>query len=390
MTFRRHAGSNPNAILKIALAALACLIPALPVTVQAKGKAQVIHPKIVILGYFETSKKYGEKGYWGGGGHKGELYNWIEGFHLTRRLPVRGAFTKVWANADGSIIAMRIGPNSISPAVNITALGLDNRFDLTHAYWLVNGIAGTSPHTGTIGDVFWTDFVVDGDVAHQIDAREIPPSWPTGYFPSNATHPYPEPRVPAGSSADVRTWTGAFHTNRLHTVTMLNRSLLQWAYHLTSGLHLPDNATIRQVRDEYPQAAARRPPRVLVGATLSTETYWIGARLDARARRWVAYMTDGRGAYATTETNDSGTMTALTALGKAGRVDPNRVLLMRGVSDFDMPPPGVPAAQQLVRERPQAHVSHLTALHDLFETGSVVVKAILKNWDQYRITPPGR
>ncbi|WP_163454477.1 purine nucleoside permease, partial [Escherichia coli] len=88
--------------------------------------------------------------------------------------------------------------------------------------------AGTSPETGTIGDLIWTDFVVNGDVAHEIDAREIPADWPEGYFPAGKTRPYPEPRVAAGSPEDVRTWTGPFRTNRARTVTMLNASLARW------------------------------------------------------------------------------------------------------------------------------------------------------------------
>ncbi|NWP75059.1 purine nucleoside permease, partial [Escherichia coli] len=87
----------------------------------------------------------------------------------------------------------------LHPAVNLMALGLDANFDLSRADWLINGIAGTSPETGTIGDLIWTDFVVNGDVAHEIDAREIPADWPEGYFPAGKTRPYPEPRVAAGS-----------------------------------------------------------------------------------------------------------------------------------------------------------------------------------------------
>ncbi|NWN33782.1 hypothetical protein GY663_31885, partial [Klebsiella michiganensis] len=39
--------------------------------------AAVLHPKVVILGYFETSKAYGEKGYWGDADKPGELHHWI-------------------------------------------------------------------------------------------------------------------------------------------------------------------------------------------------------------------------------------------------------------------------------------------------------------------------
>jgi purine nucleoside permease len=51
------------------------------------------------------------------------------------------------------------------------ALGLDQRFDLSHAYWLVAGIAGVDPHQATIGSAVWAHYLVDGDLAHEIDAR---------------------------------------------------------------------------------------------------------------------------------------------------------------------------------------------------------------------------
>jgi purine nucleoside permease len=352
------------------------------------ARAEPLRPKVVLLGYFETSRAHGVKGYWGEADRPGELYYWIEGYRLTRRIPVEGAFTEAWANADASIVALKIGPNSLHPAVNVTAFGLDRQFDLSHAYWLISGIAGTSPHTGTIGDLVWTDYVVNGDVAHEIDAREIPADWPTGYFPAGRTGPYPRPRVAAGSEDDVRTWPGEFHQNRSRTVTQLNPRLRQWAWELTRGEALRNTPEMRKVRDEYPFAAARAEASVSTGATLSAETFWLGAKLDEWAREWTSYMTDGAGHYRTTETNDAGTMVALAALARTGRVDPNRVLLLRGASNFDMPPPGVPAAEQLVREGPQAFAGYLPALENLHQVGSKVVDELIAHWDTYERTPP--
>ena len=47
-------------------------------------------------------------------------------------------------------------------------------FDLSQAYWLVTGIAGIDPEDASIGSVAWSSFLVDGDLGHEIDAREIP------------------------------------------------------------------------------------------------------------------------------------------------------------------------------------------------------------------------
>jgi len=352
------------------------------------AKAEPIRPKIVLLGYFETSRAYGAKGYWGEAEKPGELYFWIEGYQLTRRIPVDGAFSEAWANAEGSIIALKIGPNSLHPAVNVTALGLDRKFDLSHSYWLISGIAGTSPVTGTIGDIVWTDFVVNGDVAHEIDAREIPADWPSGYFPAGKTRPAPQPRVAAGSEEDVRTWPGEFHQNRSRTITQLNLQLTQWAYVLTKDLTLQNTGAMRKFRHEYTFVAARAESAVSIGATLSAETFWLGAKLDEWARQWVEYMTDGKGHFRTTETNDAGTMVAIAALAQTGRVDPNRVLLLRGASNFDLPPAGTPASEQLLREGPQAFVGYLPALEGIHQVGSKVVDDLIAHWSKYENVLP--
>jgi len=79
------------------------------------------------------------------------------------------------------------------------ALGVDPRFDLSKAYWLVAGIAGVDPEDASIGSAAWAEYLVDGDLAHEIDAREIPADWPTGYFPRDSKRPYdPNKPVPTG------------------------------------------------------------------------------------------------------------------------------------------------------------------------------------------------
>ena len=363
----------------------------------ATPAAAAIAPKVVIISYFETSKLPGQEvspSVWGDGGGQsdrpGELRYWVEREHLTRVLKVQGAFNPAYLSADGSILAMKVGPNSLHPAVNITALGLDPQFDFSKSYWLFNGIAGISPAAGAIGDQVWTDFVVNGDVGHEIDAREIPTDWPTGYFPAGKQSPYQTPRVTAGSKEDVRTWRrDAFNRNSAGNVIALNRALAQWAHGVSAGVPLPDDATIQKVRRAYAGfPAAQAPPRVRLGSTLSAETFWHGALLDKWAAAWTRYMTDGEGAYLTTETNDAGSMVAISALAGAGRVDPNRVMLLRAASNFDMPPPGVTAAQGLADQGPGSYAGYLPALDGAYRAGSVVVHALIAGWDRYGAAIP--
>ena len=53
------------------------------------------------------------------------------------------------------------------------------------------------------------------------------------------------------------------------------------------------------------------------------------------ANDWVKYHTGGQGNYVTTGMEDTGTLQSLTFLSKAGRVDLNRIMVLRTASDYD-------------------------------------------------------
>lgn len=345
---------------------------------HAAPKGTVIRPKVVVVGYFELGADTGDK--------PGEFQFWVEREHLDRVIQVPGAFHPVRTNADGSIVAVLAGRGNIHPAVTVTALGLDPQFDLRKSYWLFDGIAGIAPQEGSLGSAVWTDYVVNGDLAREIDAREIPKGWSTGYVPLEKTHPFEEPRVKAGSPEDVRTWNdGRAHSNQFGDVIQLNPGLMEWAYQLTKDHPLADSAVLKSERAAYVgYPNAQKPPFVLKGSNLATETFWHGHLLEERARGWVRYSTDGRGHYVTTAMNDSGSFVALFALTQAGRADVNRALLLRTASNFDMPPPGMSAAESMNREQHGALSAYLPSLEADYQVGSRVVDALIAGWRRYQ------
>jgi purine nucleoside permease len=91
--------------------------------------------------------------------------------------------------------------------------GMDPRFDLSKAYWIIAAIAGVDPKKASVASTPWAKFVVDGDLSYQIDAREIPRSWSTGYVPLGRSSPYQPPSQP-------------FNSNGVQQVYQLNASLL--------------------------------------------------------------------------------------------------------------------------------------------------------------------
>ncbi len=343
----------------------------LAIAAGSASATDVLRPRVVIVVFFEVGNDTGDR--------PGELQYWVERDHLSRIIEVPGMTHHVRANADGSEIALAVGPGQIRPAVNLMAFGLSPRFDLRKSYWLINGIAGVSPHDASLGSAFWTDYVVNGELLHSIDPREIPKSWPDGFFTLDTSRPDQRPRVPPGSPDDVGAWPQAgARIDARGTVVRMNPSLMRWAYAHTRTMRLPADAAMRRAEAAYhADPAASQQPRVRSGAQLATEAFWHGAKMDAWAHRWVAYMTDGRARYATTGENDSGAMSALYALTLAGRADWNRALLLRTASNFDMQPDGLTAAQSLNAEEHGNFPAYLPALDAAYRVGHRIVGLLM-------------
>ena len=353
----------PYSSLVLRLAAgLALLSPALP------AAEAIIRPKVVIVTMFELGADTGDA--------PGEFQFWVEREKLDHVIALPAAAHAVRANADGSVIGIVTGMGNSNAAATLMALGLDPRFDLSKSYWLIAGIAGLDPADASVGSAVWTDFAVEGDLGHEIDAREIPADWKTGYVPLRKKKPYELPLQPAAERAD-------------HCYP-LNPALLQWAYALTKDTPLVDNADVRAFRARYSDhPKALLPPSVLIGSTLASSTYWHGKLLDTWANDWVAYYTEGRGNFMTTAMEDTGSLRALTNLTRAGRADVNRVLLLRTASNFDQQPPGLTAAESLGGEKIGHYSAYLPSLEAAYTVGSKVVHALVEGWPRYEAEIPG-
>jgi Purine nucleoside permease len=336
------------------------------------GQAQrpVIQPRVVVVAYFEAGADTGDR--------PGELQFWVERDHLDRTIQVPGMSRAVRANVDGSEIAVAVGPGNINPAVNLMALGNDPRFDLRTSHWLINGIAGISPFDGTIGSAVWTDFVINGDLAKEIDPREKPGSWTDGFLSLDG-ETQSDPKGGANWEDDVSKWSGTeAHANRRGNVIRLNRALQDWAFQLTRNTTLPEDDEMRKMRLRYRgYVGTLKGPTVQIGANLATEIFWHGKLMDAWAHRWVRFETDGVADLGTTAMNDTGALLALHALTEQGKADWNRALLLRTASNFDMPPEGMTAAENLASERHGSYTAYIPSLEAAYKIGHPIVTAWL-------------
>src|SRR5579864_7295967 len=198
---------------------------------SAPPKVRPIPVKVVVVAMFERGADTGDQ--------PGELQFWVERNHLDRVIPFPQGFHDLRMNRDG-VLAVLTGVGTAKSAAAIMALGMDPRFDLTKAYWLVAGIAGIKPERGSLGSAAWAEWVVDGDLAREIDAREIPPGWKTGYLPLRGSVPYEQPRDSSEGE-----------------VYQLDSALVDWAFHLTEHVQLADSEAMQAARRAYPSPNAR-------------------------------------------------------------------------------------------------------------------------------------
>ena len=310
----------------------------------------------------------------------GEFQFWVEGEHLTETLDfpggpigVGGVTTPhpIRTNPEHTILGIVSGTTLVNATASMMALGLDPRFDLTHAYILINGIAGIDPQVASIGSAAWANFVVN-DVAREIDPREAPADWPYGIFPSGSLRPNP-------SSAPDTTWT----RSNLYT---LNPALTAWAFAQTKDLNLGDDPIVAAYRAGFTNyAAGRRPPFVLIGATLASDYYWHGKIMTQYARDWVRIYTQGIGIFTTAEMEDAGFMNAIERLNIIHRVDMNRVLVLRTGSNYTEQRPGHAAVESVTAPYIGSHL----ALESAYLCGSTVLHKLLANWPTTYAHIPG-
>ena len=340
---------------------LVVLMALLSLGLEAAKRQEI---KVVVVTMFERGEDTGDA--------PGEFQLWVEREKLNTVLPFAQGNRPLRTDGKG-LIAMVTGVGTAKAAAGVMALGMDPRFDLSKAYWLVAGIAGVDPADASLGSAAWATYVVDGDLAHEIDAREIPAGWKTGFVPLRKAVPYEMPvREPNEGE-----------------MYKLNEPLVDWAYRLTKDLDLGDTPALKERRALMTgMPNAQRPPFVLKGDTLQSSTFWHGRLLNEWANDWVSYHTRGVGNYVTTAMEDTGTLQSLSLLAKAGKVDLARVLILRTASNFDSQRPQISAAESLAENKAGGYAGFIPAVESAWKVGSTVVHELIGKWKTYRTSLP--
>lgn len=199
-----------------------------------------------------------------------------------------------------------MGQGKVSAAVNLTALLTDQRFDFSDAYFIVSGCAGSSADFSVAGDVFLVTSVVDYDLGHHADIRELSSESGALWYPVE-------------DYRDISCFT-------------LNEGLVQKAWDLVKDLpaETTDSARACMARNFPDSAWAVRDPRILRGTAASADNYWKGIYAHDKANQIVEYY-QCPDPYAVTDMEDSA---AALVLRKLGFFD--RLLIFRASVNLDV------------------------------------------------------
>jgi len=298
-----------------------------------------------------------------------EAQPWIDAFKLDQQIAIPGLspdYPQLRCNAD-DVCLVTTGMGHANAAASTLAVTLDPRFDWRRTYFLIAGIAGIDPKHGTLGSATWARWLVDAGIAHDIDAREMPKGWRSGYYGILTKGPGEKPKL------EYRT-----------EVARVDEALLQAALALTKNAPLKDSDKARAYRAHYREAAARAAPAVTQCDTLGGDTWWHGHRLGEHASEWTRLMTDGEGRYCTTQQEDNATRNALERAAAAGRADLKRLAVLRTASNFDRPYPGQTAHASLIASTTGATGGFVPATQNLAIVGGILVRDIVARWDQWK------
>ncbi|KAJ6454176.1 purine nucleoside permease [Mycena sanguinolenta] len=318
--------------------------------------ANLISPKVMILSMFDL-----EADAW---------YNIPEFNVLARNFTIPGLsplFPQLHCTSNGDICQLTLGEGEINAASSIAALVHSTQTSLEETYFLIAGIAGVNPKVGTIGDVTFARYAVQVGLQFEIDAREIPANFPTGYFPQGTTGP------------------GQFPTTIYGTeVFEVNDALRKLAFNAAKIATLADSADAKQLRAQYAQsplfAAANNfsRPSVILCDTATSDTFWDGDLLGDAFENTTKVFTNGAGVYCTTQQEDNATLNALLRGALTKLVDFSRIIVMRSASDYDRQAPGMTVLEQLLGPTPGFEPSLL----NLHLAGVKVVQMIVNEWTQ--------
>jgi purine nucleoside permease len=305
---------------------------------QATASTKPVQVKVFIAAMFEIGANSHDKA--------GEFQHWYQRyFKDSQPIAVKGALKPIYCNNNGVCGAV-LGMGKVASSASMQAILLNNKFDFSSSYFILSGVAGTPPSQGTIGDVSWGSWLIDYDLGH----RWAPEEGELGA----ATF------MPRKGYENIRRY-------------QLNPLLVNWSMALTSDVTLKDSPQAQSYRMRYPQATARRLPKVIKGTHMTGDTFFHGPGLSKEAQ----YITELYGAddYVATEMEAAAITQVISRTHGT-----QRILSLRGSVNFDQGNPNETTLAHLDPAPGETAGGFAETVENIVLVGATVTDHIVKNW----------
>jgi purine nucleoside permease len=304
--------------------------------------------KVFIGAMFEIGQNTGDRA--------GEFQHWYERYWKDAKpVTVPGALQPVYCNADGVCGAV-LGMGKVNSSASMQAILQNKAFDFSKAYYVISGVAGTPPSRGTIADVSWATWLVDYDLGHRWAPEENTPGAPT-FMPRKGYEEYRR--------------------------FQLNPALVAKAMQLSADTPLRDSDSAAKYRQRYPDAAARRAPKVLTGTHMTGDTFFHGPGMSNQAQ-YIAKLY-GADDYVITEME-----AAAIALVIKRSHGTDRIMSLRGSVNFDQGNPKETTLQHLDPAPGETAGGFAETVQNIALVGTRVVDDIVTRWPQWQAGVPAR
>ncbi|SPJ33869.1 purine-nucleoside phosphorylase [Kushneria phyllosphaerae] len=277
---------------------------------------------------------------------------------------LHGSFGSVSCN-DDDVCLMTTGKGYANAATSISTLAFSPEFDLSDSWFLVSGVASIDPHQGTLGTPTWPRYLVDFGIQWELDARDIPDGWTTGYLSINTHTPTQDPHQEYG--------TEFYH---------LDDALVDRAVALSKDVELADSDNAASYRKHYDYAPANEAPSVVQCDSVSSDTWWYGNRLADRASQLGKQVAGDKASICTGQQEDNAILTALKRADEAGRLQRERTVVVRVGSSFNRPYEGLSDADGLTGYAKQG--GYTPALTNMVRAGYPLIESIVTDWNDWK------
>ena len=115
---------------------------ATPAIFAVSLRADCIPVKVVVITTFQSGKDNDPTA--------GEFGNWVLNLPLSVTIPFPQGYHHLRYNPELQVLGIVTGEGKSHAAASIMGLGMDPRFDLSKAYWIIAAIAGVNPNKGSV------------------------------------------------------------------------------------------------------------------------------------------------------------------------------------------------------------------------------------------------